>query len=543
MPSKYFSSWWLLSPEWLCVFFMCAVCVVVVFCPVFPSQDGPMHRYYVHILETLLRHTAKCNYFQIRKPFPPYATHYALLLALVQILPYDAAEKVLVCIIVFSLGLGLLFSSNEAGDAGRWVCLVCTPLLLPWCLMKGFFNFTLGVGLVLIATAFWQRLAKRRKAAFVAFCLTVGVLAVTHPVPLLLLILLCGLDLVLAFSMDSIRERQLSGWLREHRLQLVGLTVLLLSTVIPAQARDRTQTHAAILAIGFHMDVFRGYALLYGLSPYSTRARGVWINAYRACLYGIFCWAMVTGGLSAINSWKKSRIGFSTTAFIATVLLGMAIPFLPNNVNGSSHFADRLIIAVWCGALLSSAGRGVPDRHGQTLLKGVGVSACILTIIPAYMYFVPIARDLRVVEQEPLPNDSMATLLVSPDIDTYERGARDIAFDPYRWAPALSFSSRNIVLLDPPWIGQKITPIQPRSGSPLYIAPPESAESAADASPSGYLPSGIRAQLAAASRVFVYIGPPAEVTLGLAAQLPAVVSARFRCDTPDRVQLACIRLE
>ena len=48
VPSKYFSSWWLLSPEWLCVFFMCAVCVVVVFCPVFPSQDGPMHRYYVY---------------------------------------------------------------------------------------------------------------------------------------------------------------------------------------------------------------------------------------------------------------------------------------------------------------------------------------------------------------------------------------------------------------------------------------------------------------------------------------------------------------
>ncbi len=49
--------------------------------PLFPSQDGPMHLYYVHVISRLLAGDPSfAHYFSIRTPLPPYAIHYLLLL-------------------------------------------------------------------------------------------------------------------------------------------------------------------------------------------------------------------------------------------------------------------------------------------------------------------------------------------------------------------------------------------------------------------------------------------------------------------------------
>src|ERR1700744_3345714 len=54
--------------------------LVLVFCvwalslPLFPTQDGPMHKYYVHVLASLLSGGQSNSAYVIRHPFPHYAT-------------------------------------------------------------------------------------------------------------------------------------------------------------------------------------------------------------------------------------------------------------------------------------------------------------------------------------------------------------------------------------------------------------------------------------------------------------------------------------
>ena len=73
------------------------VCCWVLSLPLFPTQDGPMHKYYVHAIASLLSGSHSYQAYSIRHPFPPYAIHYAILLGLTRIFSFSLAEKILVC--------------------------------------------------------------------------------------------------------------------------------------------------------------------------------------------------------------------------------------------------------------------------------------------------------------------------------------------------------------------------------------------------------------------------------------------------------------
>ena len=79
--------------------------LVLVFCcwtlslPLFPTQDGPMHKYYVHVIASLLSGSHAYGMYLIRHPLPPYAIHYAILLGLTKFLSLDLAEKIFICLI------------------------------------------------------------------------------------------------------------------------------------------------------------------------------------------------------------------------------------------------------------------------------------------------------------------------------------------------------------------------------------------------------------------------------------------------------------
>jgi uncharacterized protein YhhL (DUF1145 family) len=249
---------------------LAAICVWILSLPVFPSQDGPIHRYYIHVLDSLLQHQSSYSDYQIRHPLPPYATHYAVLLLLFHVFPHDLAEKLFVCSIVLCLGYGVRFSARQIGTAGNWVTLFCTPLLLAWPLMMGFFNFTLGVGLALLAAAFWQRIPERGARSLAALTGVLAVLTFSHPIPLLLLFLLCCLDLALSFLIHARPHGSAALWLREHRWQAIALLLTLVAAGYPALAVDLTKTHSTLALFGFHLNFIRTYLLLYGLTPYYT---------------------------------------------------------------------------------------------------------------------------------------------------------------------------------------------------------------------------------------------------------------------------------
>ena len=155
-----------------------------------------MHKYYVHAIASLLSGSHAYSAYEIRHPFPPYATHYAVLLGLTRFLSYDLAEKILICIIFVCTAYGFRYCARSMGPSGDLLSLCMVPLVLHWSLVMGFLNYSLAVGLFFLAVGLWCRAADQA-SLWLFFALVSFLLALTHPIPLLLLIIFCALDLLI----------------------------------------------------------------------------------------------------------------------------------------------------------------------------------------------------------------------------------------------------------------------------------------------------------------------------------------------------------
>jgi hypothetical protein len=525
---------------------MGAVCLWILSLPLFPSQDGPMHRYYVHVLDNLFRHNGLYSGYEIRHPLPPYATHYAVLLLLSQAFSYDTAEKLLVCLIVLSVGYGLRFSARQIGAAGEWTTLLCTPLLLVWSLMGGMFNFVLGVGLALLATGFWQRVPKYGLRSLTAFTAVLLVLTYTHPVPLLLLIVVCTLDLALSFPFYSRSRGFTTQWLREHRWQLTGFLFMLAAAIVPLLDTDGSQTHTALSQVGLHLRLLGAHVLLYGISPYNSRSRSLWINAYRLCLYAIYVGCMWAGGRATIEVFRRKQTNFGVTCFFAALLLTIALPFLPNDVNGSTHFADRLVFVLWPVAILAASAAPLPSFRRQLTIAGAGFVCCVCTLMAAHFYLRPLAYELHKIELEPLPHDAYGTIMPGYMEGQYVRYHDQIVFNPFKWAPLLAFLGQNDVLLNSPWVGQKILPLEAAPHSPVFnmerdaTAPSNTdMESVAGAA----LPAWQEARVVRNSSFIFYVATSSQLAQGLSERLLTDDAAQYQCGPSRSWYVVCVKKE
>ncbi len=504
-----------------------------------------MHRYYIHVLDSLLQHKSTYAFYQIRHPFPPYATHYITLLLLSHLFSFDIAEKIFVCLILVVFAWGLRLSGKRIGPAGPWITLLFVPLALSWPLMMGFFNFTLGVSLLLLATACWQGISGNRGSALAAFAAVLLVLTFTHPIPLLLLILLCALDLLLSLVLRP-NPAPLHAWFREHKLQCIALALTLAAAAFPAMAMDPSKTHSTLSLIGFHSPFVRTSLLLTGLSPYNSRSLKVSIDVYRLCLWVTYLAGMAMGAWAAVRCFRQRRANFGVTVFLATLALTLALPFLPNFVNGSDFFATRLIFVLWPGALLAASAAPLTVRSQQVTAVAAAVFFCIATLIPAQIYIRPLAHDLRRAELEPLPTHARGALLLAGLMDEYVRHTKQLAFNPLEWAPVLAFVSQNDVALDSPWIDQKITPLMAAPGSPLLvddIALTPTSTTNPPLVPGRCLPGAREAQIVRDSSFFVYSGSPANLAQGLSQQLSPSEAEEFQCAASHGSYRVCLKKE
>ena len=533
------------TPRFLfaCILFAFAVWVLAQ--PIFPTQDGPMHRYYVHVLDSLLQHRATYNVYQIRHPFPPYLTHYGTLLLLFHLFPYDWAEKLFTCIVLFCFAYGLRMSAREVAPAGLWTSLFCAPLLFAWPLMMGFFNFTLGIGLLLVCTAFWQRMPAQGGRPLAAFTLVLIVLTFTHPMPLLLLILLCGLDLAVSVLLRA-RDVPVAAWLRQHRYQFAALLLSICAAAFPALAIDSSKTSSTLHLFGFHPEFLRTSLLLSGMSPYNSRSLNVWIDAYRLCLYAIYGGAMWIGARAFLRAVRERRPSFGTTLFLATALLTIALPILPNMVNGSDYFTSRLVFVLWPAALLAASSAPAPQPRQQPWVLAAAALCSILTLIPAQLFIHPAGRQLHIAEQQPLPHGQYGALLLGAKQTEYARFADQLGFNPFQWSGILPFVHEDDVAIDSPWIDQKITPIQAVPSGPELVDDISYSRTMKPNVPNSplvpgrSLPGHAEARIVHDASFMVFDGSPAELAQGLAGQLSPSEAAKYRCRPVRGPNLICV---
>jgi len=518
---------------------VCIFCIWALSLPLFPTQDGPMHKYYVHAIASLLSGSHAYNSYVIRHPFPPYATHYAVLLGLTRFLSFDPAEKILICLIFVCTAYGFRYCARSMGPSGDLLSLCMVPLVLHWSLVMGFLNYSLAIGLFFLAAGLWVRMTRGKASLCLPFVITVVVLTLTHPVPLLLLIAFCGLDLLREIFQNYVHHRSLPAGggtpgfpLKNYRWQIFAFVLACLSFLYPLASADRSRSVANLHSTALHADSVISSIFLAGISPFDTRATNPLIDLYRLGLYAILfgCLGLAARGL--VGRWRARTLDSGDTMLLGAVAVLIAIPILPPEMNGSDYFAQRLMIFPWLAAIAAAS----HDRASSRLVRiapAFAVMMTALTLLPAEIFIRPVARQLASLEAQPLQEHAGGLAILDPAMLKEVRDEHQLGFNPYLWSGTLPFVHADDIMLNSPWMDLTIMPVKAAEGGDLLIGEMRSTSQAARIINGNIdlpaMPPALRSPLLASAKVIVFVAVPRDVQRGLAPLVGAGQAARYSC--------------
>lgn len=465
-------------------------CVWILSLPAFPSTDGPVHMYYVHVLGALLKHNNAVyeHFFRIRHLLPPYSLYYYALLGLSGFLPMLLADRVIVCFYFISFIFGFRFLARQIGPFAEMTTLLSTVLLLNWPLGMGFVNFCLSLSFCFWAAGFWLKVQSTGAVwGRVGFLVLVTVIMLTHPVPLLLLLTVTGSLLLGSVWQVTRGARKLT--LPAHGvadLVTLGLATLNVGYVKlfasgnplkqvnetegPAPAFWRVVMQQATICPREH-----ALAFVFGRRPD--------ILLYRFALLAILLLVVV---LAAQQFRRNRRVGVwsrGDTFFLLGVGLFVGLPFIPPQLNGLYFFADRLVICVWLAFLLAASGwsgqgaavPSVPVAAPKIFsLRGRLVSACVVLalvgdlslLISANRILRPIAHNIADLQSGPRHLHGRVGFLMEDARPMLGEMPEGPSWNPYHWALVHAFRFNDAVIANAPWMHESIIPVAPSAALP-----------------------------------------------------------------------------
>ena len=465
------------SPEYLATIVILAAYVIwVLSLPVWPSQDGPVHLYYAHILGKLLSHSDPnvAQYFRVRHLMPPYAVYYYLLLVFSRFLPILMADRLVVCIYLVSFVFGFRYLARLLGRGADTTTLLATLLLLNWPLGMGFVNFCLSISIALWAIGLWLRLNRRRDfARRIGFLLLTVLMMLTHPVPLLLMLAVCWILL----GVEWLKNHRAACSPRSTFLDLMTLTAGSLTIfyvklfTIPHPLQNVLPERGSFFTRLMHR--VSSYALEHGLALVFGTSGAV--REYRASL-AILLLAVIVIGVRRFMRFRSGRDWQpADTLFVLGLILLCTLPFIPPDLNGLFYFADRLPLLVWLTLLLGvstscfrssqSAGRLNVERQVRMWLIAFAIVSNGALLFAANAVLRPAARSIAAVEHSPVTLQGRTGFIMEDPRPTTE--ALDVpAWDPYYWATINVVRHNEAVLANAPWMDETILPIGPASALP-----------------------------------------------------------------------------
>jgi hypothetical protein len=176
----------------------------------FPSQDGPCHIYNSFIL----RHYSDPDYvfnefYEVRKsPVPNWASH-AVMMLLMYLVPPLIAEKLLLTGYIVLMAVSVLYFLNSV-EAGRTpLAFIGFPFIYNYLFLMGFYNFSLGVALLILTTGYWWRhyYTFGVKNAVILALLLIA-LYFCHLVPLVLVVFSIAVVAILILPLKFARWKQ-----------------------------------------------------------------------------------------------------------------------------------------------------------------------------------------------------------------------------------------------------------------------------------------------------------------------------------------------
>lgn len=432
--------------------------VFVLWLPVFPTGDGPMHLYYANVFRQLAGGSGPyAHYYEIRHLVQPYCLHYYTLIFFEKFTSPAIAEKLFVLIILLVAALGYRFLARRMGDSNPVTLLWILPLMLSWPLGGGFLNFCLATGLAYWALGFWHEFDTRPVKAFIGYVAMLVLLVLSHPVPLLVVASFLIVDVALRLigrrrSGSPLLAGQ--GWL----LAAFVLTCLSLATPVLISSKSAVASDlsrfipqlktAESMVLGRMLGLFNGgaLALLYRLGLILIAPVAVVLSC---------------GGLRA--RWRENRLTAMDRHLIAAVLMLVLMTLLPNNINGSQHLADRMPSIAWPLAAVTAAGTLVSLRS-RKILAVASILLVALTLFLTVRRLTPVAREQAALGAAPLPAGQKGIYLVSSTDWGLPRGMN---YNVFYWAGARAFERQHAILLNSPWLNQTIELLKGKPDSGL----------------------------------------------------------------------------
>lgn len=429
--------------------------------PVFPSQDVPVHLYYAQIFGQLLHHDHTAlyqGYFGIRSLLSVYALYYYLLVGLTTFCSFALADKIVVVLIIVLFSCGFRMLARHLGAAGNLASLFIFPVILSWPLGMGFHSFCLSAALGMFALAAWFQAKKEAipLKSGIAFLALIALMMVTHPVPLLLVLALAGCELLLRFAKQN--ASSFSTRLLAIRTSLLLLCLASCSFLFVLKFTDKNRVshnvvaaaHSSIPHRAMQLALLRTFGLYSGSSPF--------IAAYRIALYCILLGAI----LFALRSWWNKQTSQESTVglwLVVVLLLIVVLPLIPETMNGSAFFADRLVMFLWVAALAAASCALPPSLPLQRGLIAVAVAILLITLGEGELYIRPVSHQAAAMEQDELKILPGLQGLALPA--QFSASAAHLTYNPYLWQQARFFRKEHALMLNPPWLDLPILPIAP----------------------------------------------------------------------------------
>lgn len=471
-----------LTPELLATLLIVAAYVIwLLSLPAWPSQDGPVHLYYTHVLGALLSHrpTAYAHFYTIKHLLPPYALYYYALLALSKFVPLLLADRLIVCAYVVSFVFGFRYLSRALGPSADTTTLLATLLLLNWPLGMGFVNFCLSLSFVFWALGLWLRFAGRAALPQrIAFVLLAILAMFTHPVPLLALLGLAALALVLRTLRHRQTTRTLPPFFTYDLITLVVAALTLGYVKLFTSSHPLAQTAIAVPSGSFASQVAHNvlqYASEKGLAFLS--GPGLELRLYRVILLVVFILPLAL----ALRQLFRNRVRHLWTAADTTLALSIfaliVLPFLPHDLNASHFFADRLLLLVWLLPIFAATGYTFSSPRSRAGILLFVLVAQVLILATANTTLRPIARSIAHLDNSPAQIASapgqLGLVLEDPRLADFPPG---LTFNPFLWAAANVLRHDNAVLANTPWLDLAIIPLGAQPALPANSLPPAALE-------------------------------------------------------------------
>lgn len=449
------------SYKWLFVGLTALYCLWVLLLPLVPTQDGPVHLYLASIFRDFLGHSAHggahfyAQYYLVRHYLPPYSCQYYLLVALMHIISPLLAEKLFVCLIVISFAFGFRYLATGIGANGAVFSFFALCVLLNWSLSMGFENYLLSLTMAFWALGLWMRFRSRDMwAQRLGFIALLCLMALTHPVPVAIVLGFSGLDIVITFVFNRRPNRNASS--TRHLLfdcvtLLAGSSVLLYISAFTEKHRTADNIRNTIHPLA---ELRSFYGHLEGVRLFeATDAPTI---LYHAALYLLLLIAAVV----ALGRYREASPG-SLTWRVAFLFFLFVMPFMPMDINGSHMFAARLVILVWLAAFAAASGS---SRLTLPLERACIALAVITSLGILWFAHREVNREARQIAEltTAIPAQQGQLGLLLPGVEHHIPPANDYGVDTYVWAGAHYFRLGQDVMLNTPWTDIPILPVNAR---------------------------------------------------------------------------------